>query len=402
MQRRFAYSLCAHTNAGKTTIMLLLAACIALGRSLGNREVVKGKVIFFAGENPTDVKMRWLALSISMGFDVDTINVAFIEGFVKISAIRNRLKAEIEASSEPVVAVFIDTKAAYFEGKDEDDNTQARDDAQRHRSLTELPGGPSVIVACHPPKHAPADVLMPRGGGAYVFEMDGNLTAKRITDVLTEIYWQTKFRGADFAPLTFQLHSVRYDHPKLKDSRGRILPTVIATYVSDQEQERLVGVSDDNDIKLLTLIAEDGTLSAREMAVRLEWNMANGEPYKSQVQRMLKRMIAEKLIAKEGRRHRLTTAGWRAIGRKPTRQRANGPDQSPQAQRADRANGPEPAAPPHAVYEPQPADTVCAHCGEAESSAKGPVFRVKPGGGRKSEVLHHGDCETAWFGPRDP
>jgi hypothetical protein len=367
--------------------MLLLAACIALGKSLGNREVAKGKVIFFAGENPTDVQMRWLALSLSMGFDVDTINVAFIDGVVKISGIRSQLKAEIEAAKEPVVAVFIDTKAAYFEGKDEDDNTQALEDAKRHGSLTELPGGPCVVVACHPPKNAPEGALIPRGGGAYVFHMDGNLTAKALNDTLTEVHWQLKFRGVDFAPLTFQLHTVRHDHPKLKDTKGRQLPSVIATYVSDQEQERLVSVSDDNDIKLLTLIADDGTLSARDMAVRLEWKMATGEPYKSQVQRTLKRMIADKLVAKEGKRHRLTAPGFRAIGRKPVypRQRGNGPDPEP----------------PHAVYELQPPDTICAKCGQTENLAKGPVFRIKPGNGRKSEILHHGDCEATWFAPKN-
>jgi hypothetical protein len=386
IQRRFAYSLCAKTGAGKTAIMLFLAACIALGKPLGNREVAKGKVIFFAGENPTDVQMRWLALSISMGFDVNTINVAFVDGFVKLSAILNRLKTEIEASSETVVAVFIDTKAAYFEGKDEDDNTQARDDAQRHRSLTELPGGPSVIVACHPPKNPPEGVLIPRGGGAYVGEMDGNLTAKMLNDVLTELHWQTKFRGIDFAPLTFQITTVRLNHPQLKDTKGRILPSVIAGHVSDQEQERLVGVSDENDIKLLTLIADDGTLSAREMAVRLDWKMANGDPYKVMVQRTLKRLSTEKLVAKEGKRHRLTAPGFRAIGRKPAySRRANGPDDQP--------------APLHATYEVQPPDTLCAKCGQSQNPAKGPVYRIKPGGGRKSEILHHGECETAWFGP---
>jgi AAA domain len=42
IRRRFLYSLCGKTGSAKTAIMLLLAAHIALGLKLGNREVEKG------------------------------------------------------------------------------------------------------------------------------------------------------------------------------------------------------------------------------------------------------------------------------------------------------------------------------------------------------------------------
>jgi hypothetical protein len=62
-QRRFFYSMTAPTGAGKTAVALRLAAHIALGISLDGRRVEEGRVLFFAGENPDDVRMRWMALA---------------------------------------------------------------------------------------------------------------------------------------------------------------------------------------------------------------------------------------------------------------------------------------------------------------------------------------------------
>jgi len=61
LQRRFIYSLTAATGTGKTAIALLLAALVSRGANLGKLEVAKGRVLYFAGENPDDVRMRWLA-----------------------------------------------------------------------------------------------------------------------------------------------------------------------------------------------------------------------------------------------------------------------------------------------------------------------------------------------------
>jgi hypothetical protein len=64
LQRRFIYSFTGATGAGKTAIMLLLAAHVALGRNISpQHEVEKGRVLYLAGENPTDCQMRWIAMA---------------------------------------------------------------------------------------------------------------------------------------------------------------------------------------------------------------------------------------------------------------------------------------------------------------------------------------------------
>ena len=285
LQRRFCYSFTARTNTGKTAIMLMFAAHVALGSPIGDRNVDRGKVLFLSGENPDDVRMRWIAMSQEMNFDINKIDVYFIPGTFKISEMKACIHAEVEALGE-VAFVIIDTSAAYFEGDDENDNKQAGDHARLLRSLTELPGGPCVLVACHPPKNAADDNLQPRGGGAFLAEIDGNLTAKR-DDSAVEVHWQGKFRGPDFAPLSFQMRTVT--HERLKDRKGRLLPTVVACFLSDAAQREMATVARSREDALLKILAANPTASRADLANLLGWKMRNGQPYKVLVGRTLGR-----------------------------------------------------------------------------------------------------------------
>jgi AAA domain len=58
LQERFCYSLTAATGAGKTAIALRLALHVALGRNLGDRDVKRGGVLYFPGNQPSAVSAR--------------------------------------------------------------------------------------------------------------------------------------------------------------------------------------------------------------------------------------------------------------------------------------------------------------------------------------------------------
>ena len=62
IQRRYFYSMTAPTGAGKTCVAIRIAAHAALGLSLDGRNVEKVRVLFLAGENPDDVRARWIKL----------------------------------------------------------------------------------------------------------------------------------------------------------------------------------------------------------------------------------------------------------------------------------------------------------------------------------------------------
>jgi predicted DNA-binding transcriptional regulator AlpA len=272
LQRRFCYSLTAPTGSGKTAILLLMSASVALGRAIGEYQVEKGRVLYLAGENPDDVRMRWLAMADSMQFDPAQIDVHFLPGVFKLSEISGRVRAEIETIG-PVVMVVVDTSAAYFEGDLENDNVQMGAHARRMRSLVTLPGEPSVVVACHPVKNAGPENMLPRGGGAYLAEMDGNLTGTKSSSIVT-LHWQGKYRGPDFVPIPFMLMPATTG--RLRDCKGRLIPTVVAKTLSERERGEAEASSRDDEEALLIALTEHDHASMSGLASALSWLTKDG------------------------------------------------------------------------------------------------------------------------------
>ena len=93
IQRRFIYSMTGPTGEGKTSIALLLAFFVDRGWPLDEREIDKGKVLFLAGENPDDVRIRWSKLLEDTKVDPREVNVFFVPGSFAISdkALRDQI-----------------------------------------------------------------------------------------------------------------------------------------------------------------------------------------------------------------------------------------------------------------------------------------------------------------------
>ena len=309
LQRRFFYSLTGSTGSGKTTLALLLSARVARGLPFAGREVEAGRVLFFAGENPDDIRMRWLLLAEAEKFDVGTIDVHFVPGRFSLASLGQHVRAEVQKLGG-VTLLIIDTSAAYFEGDSENDNVQAGNHARLMRAFTDLEGGPTVIANCHPVKNASQDNMLPRGGGAFIAEVDGNLTCVK-SDMTATLHWQGKFRGPDFAPSPFELVSATA--PLLRDSKGRAIYTVYARTLSDTERrEKDSAIRSDEDAVLSTLLTVDYDISVAGIAEALRWLTPKGEPYKSKVQRALDRLKSDKLVTKERGSPKLTAAGEKA------------------------------------------------------------------------------------------
>lgn len=215
LQRRFCYSMTAKTGSGKTAVAMLMAGHVATGRPLGGRDVVKGHAIYFAFENPTDIQMRWLGLTQEMRIDPEKADVHFVSGVPRLSEAAEAITAEVARKQLRPVLIVVDTVAASFEGDSDNDNVQMGDHARMLRSLTLLPNGPAVLLLAHPTKNAvEPDGLVPKGGGAFLNEVDGNIGLMKRENVIgAQVVG--KFRGPDFGHLSFELKAVR--HPILKD-----------------------------------------------------------------------------------------------------------------------------------------------------------------------------------------
>jgi hypothetical protein len=292
-QRRYFYSLTAATGVGKTSIAMRVSAHVHLGRKLAGVDVFSGTVIYLCGENPDDVRMRWLGMTQTMGFDPSNSNVHFVPHRGPIEEIANRVRAEaIQKSLQPSLVV-VDTSAAYNDGDDENSNAQMVAHARRTRTLTELPGGPCVISCCHPTKNASDDNLIPRGGGGFIAEVDGNVRARRVDD-LVAIDAHGKFRGPEFPPISFQLNKVF--HPRLVDSRGRPIPTVVAQPVEESAREKMEATSRDKGKEVLLAVYNRPNSNPTDLAKALGWNMRNGSPYHVKVSRILTALAKAKLV----------------------------------------------------------------------------------------------------------
>ena len=206
--------------------------------------------------------------------------------------------------------IIVDTSAAYFNGKDELSNTEMGAHARMLRTLTTLPGGPCVLVLCHPIKHvAEPSQLLPRGGGAFLAEVDGNLTLWKHDGSLLHLHHTDKLRGPGFEPINLRLETVTTT--QLMDKKGRLIPTVRAVWISNSENEQqTVKARGDEDVLLKALIQSGQSLA--DLAKACGWFLADGQPYKSKVQRTLNSLVKDKLVAIKRGEHLLTDAGKKA------------------------------------------------------------------------------------------
>lgn len=308
LQRRFIYALTGQTGHAKTAVALLISRLVSSpdrNAMLGTHRVEKGRVIYFVGENPDDVRMRVIGSDSKRDDDPRKDNISFIAGVFDISEMIAVLKADAKAHGEPSLIV-VDTSAAYFLGNEELSNTQMGAYARIQRELTKLPGGPCVLVLCHPIKHVQEpSQLLPRGGGAYLAEIDGNLTLWRQTDEMIEL-WHGKMRGPGFQAMSFKLE--RIETPKLVDTKGRLISTVQAVAISEAEEERQINKDTIEEDKVLVAMLGDPEGSYGKWAQTIGWTTASGAN-KKKVERIiwgLGKLVAQ---ADRGKGYRLTEKG---------------------------------------------------------------------------------------------
>ena len=296
-QRRYLYSITAQTDTGKTTIAMRFAAHVATGIAIdGNVTCKKGTVLYFCGENPDDVRTRWMGLTRDMGIDPVTTDVHFVSDAMHLSKVADRITREVVNNKLQVALVIVDTSAAYFETDNESDPIQALAHAKRLRSLTLLPGGPCVMVLCHPTKNAKDDELIPRGGSGFVNEVDGNCALRRSGDAVSGEK-QGKFRGPSFSPFSFELVTI-WDHPQIVDSDGLPMPTVVARPISTAELHRVEEIDSKDDVAVLNVLCAHRGIKQADIAKALDWfyrtGAKQGKPNGSKARDALKRLQKKK------------------------------------------------------------------------------------------------------------
>lgn len=296
------------TGSGKTTLCALLEVSLYSSRPFAGREVTGGSVLVLAGENPDDYAMHLAATLQEHGIDADDLLLCGAQGFLVMPGTFNvsyevdDIHERVKALGIDLVAVFVDTSAAFYVEDDENNNVSMRRHASSMRSLTQLPGNPTVFVLCHPIKNAGKDNLTPRGGGAFLAEVDANLTVSKDDSGVVTLHWQGKIRGTPFDPIRFELVQTQLEGRV--DARGRPIFSVAARHTPDERVEAIEAKSLDDENRLLIAMQRKPGASIADLAMASGFTTGPGSPQKSRVHRLLG-ILDKQGLAKKGR-----TGAW--------------------------------------------------------------------------------------------
>ena len=199
--------------------------------------------------------------------------------------------------------IVADTLQAFFAGDDDNSNVQMCEAARTFRDLTCLAGNPTVLIPCHPIKNARRDGMVPRGGSAFLNEVDGNLALWREDDV-TSIYSCGKHRGAPYEPLKFAL--VRTEPAGLVDEDGRQMPCTVAKPLLQNEAEQAAKETESRENRALDFIRRNPRASSLALGDALGCHKATAA-------RLIARFKGRKWIKAKGRALVLTSDGDAAL-----------------------------------------------------------------------------------------
>jgi RecA-family ATPase len=313
MQRGRLYALTSPTGHGKTAVALYQGCMVAAGRNIGGIEVTQGPVVFLAGENPDDLRCRLYAACQAYHLEPAALPLYVLPGNFPLAAgTVETLKQRIDALGVDPVLIVVDTAAAYFHGDNDNDNVQMGAYARQLRVLTTCKGKPAVLTPAHPVKNPDRENLLPRGGGAFLNEIDGNLTLWAATMGETAaLHWQGKIRGADFSPVSFALQQVKIAN--LTDRRGRPIMSIVATLQTDDQAENAAKQARTDENTVLSWLRTHPGISIKDIALNTGWVSPTGTPHKGKVHRLLKALQVDKLATPHRGKWKLTEAGKKEL-----------------------------------------------------------------------------------------
>lgn len=316
VQRGRLYACTSLTGHGKTAVWLFNACMIHAGQPIGNVDTFRGDTLILAGENPSDLEARMIGMAKTHKIPANQLPYVLPGSFPMTKEQAEALKADIARIGVSFALIVGDTASAYFPGDDENSNVQAGEYARTLRTFTtECRGNPAVVVLSHPVKGAARGNLLPRGGGAFLNELDGNLC--NWSDAMgetTEMHWCGKIRGPDFSPLGYRLRAVPTG---LLDEKRRAEMTIVAEPMSEEAVADHFRQTTANEDVVLRAIRDHPEWSYSQICREVGWADEDGMPMKPRVQRAIRALADDKLIVKtrKGDPWEITEKGEKALAK---------------------------------------------------------------------------------------
>ncbi|WP_181893037.1 DUF977 family protein [Falsiruegeria mediterranea] len=294
-------ALTAFTGHGKTTTALHLAIAIASGTSFAGHETLQGSVYFLAGENHDNTRVQYLAACHAQDIDPASLPIYWHEGPFAVGSDLQQVLNDV--SDLPDLRLIVgDTHQAFFQGDSDNDNMQMLEAARQWRPLTQrIASRPTVLIPTHPSgKTADRSNLVPRGGGAFLNEIDGNLTCWK-DDNLVRLHWQGKHRGPDFLPVTMELKL--FEDSRVVDAKNRPLAVPVLIETSAGKIRDKEAVQQIAERAILEVLKEQAKITQEQLA-------AATSIHKSTVKRRLDDLLDHGQIKRLGKSvYKLTKKG---------------------------------------------------------------------------------------------
>ena len=258
------YSLTGHAGHGKTTLALQFAISIARGELFAGRDTGKGSVLILAGENPYNVKWQYAAALAAQNLNPADVDINFVQGRFSINQFSDVLRSKMEAMPD-LKLVIVDSLQAFFEGDNDNDNSQMVIMAHKLRDMAAITNRPALLIIAHPAGKVPSkDNLVPRGGGAFLNEIDGNLTVWSQDASQQTLHHSQKFRGAGFDPVEWVMQIHEFDH--LTDIHGTPLKLPVSRPEMTTERTNREVATNTTLRAYLSLVEQDKGPSVRDGA----------------------------------------------------------------------------------------------------------------------------------------
>ena len=288
LRRGWLYSLTGMTGSGKTAAGVTIACHVGAQRTFASKQVQGGSVLYIAGENADEVRERFVVAEEKLG---RLINVDVIaEGFL-LSARVGELVESIGEHGDVLVIVDTDQAVSLKGGIDENDNAERMAHARELRQLTRATSRPTILDLCHPIKAADKDSLVPRGGGAFLNEVDGNFRLWRTGDAAELFSDPNKFRGA-FVSIAFALELLESD--RIMDTKGRRILTPYYSVISDEQHSQLRTTEWNDENRLILQMSLDPASTHATWARSCGWLDKQAIPQNWKVSRILKKLATSK------------------------------------------------------------------------------------------------------------
>ncbi len=296
----YCLSLTGFAGSGKTSLITHMATQVATGDPFGGCDCEQGATLILAGENPTNVDYQFAAALATRDLNAAQLPIHILAGHVPLSLMLDQLIRQA-SEIENLKLIIVDSLQSFFEGDDENNNAEQLEAARRFRRLTELPSRPAVVIIAHPAGKVPnEETLVPRGGSAFLNEIDGNLTLWSEADGVQTLHHSPKFRGVPFEPINFVLEERTFD--TIKDAKDRPMTIPVCRQQLQLEAVNAAHNAERRDRDALMIIDSNPHVSLRSLGEHLRVS-------KTTASRVMKNLKDEKLIRRRAKKWELTTDG---------------------------------------------------------------------------------------------